>query len=65
MAVDRVKKVDVNQMSEEQIDVISQSLGEKVNEVLLKSKEDCEKLLSIYGLSLEVSFKISPIDLSL
>lgn len=65
MAVDRVKKVDVNQMSEEQIDVISQSLGEKVNEVLLKSKEDCEKLLSIYGLSLEVSFKISPIDSSL
>jgi len=54
----RERKVDISAMSVEQVDLIAQNLGVKVNEILLKAKDEAEKYLKVYGLALDLSYNI-------
>lgn len=54
----RERKVDISAMSVEQVDLIAQNLGVKVNEILLKAKDEAEKYLKVYGLTLDLCYNI-------
>jgi hypothetical protein len=54
----RERKVDISAMSVEQVDLIAQNLGVKVNEILQKAKDEAEKYLKVYGLTLDLSYNI-------
>lgn len=58
MGAQRKREVDVEKMGVEQVDQLSQKLGDKVSEILNKTCEECNRLLNIYGLEIEVNYNI-------
>jgi hypothetical protein len=56
-----MKQVDINTLSEEQLDSITEKLGKKINNILLKDQEKINKMLLEYGLKIEMGFDIKQI----
>lgn len=62
MAHDRARKVDVNSMEREQIEVLAEQVGTKVKNIFDKACEDANAILKIYGLKAKFEFYAEPLD---
>jgi uncharacterized protein YbcI len=54
----RVRKVDVNQMSVEQADKISEAIGKELAKIFDDANEKANELLTIYGLETKLNYQI-------
>ena len=62
MAVnDRVRKVDVESMDVEQVDLLAEQLGAKVRGYVDEACEKANTVLKIYGLQAKMEFVLEPI----
>jgi hypothetical protein len=62
MAVnDRVRKVDVESMENEQVDLLAEQLGAKVRGYVDEACEKANAVLKIYGLQAKMEFVLEPI----
>lgn len=52
----RVRKVDVNKLTFEQTDQLSEQIGGKVRDICDKAVAEANKLLNIYGLQCKMQF---------
>lgn len=59
---DRMKKVDLNKMSENELVELEVKLGNKTSEILNQASKDINKVLNIYGLQAKVSYVIEEIQ---
>lgn len=59
---DRVRKVDVDALTQERADELSKQIGDKVVQLQTEALEKINKVLNIYGMSAELSVKISKIE---
>ncbi len=50
--------VDVNEMNDEELNEVMEKVGKETNDILLKAKEDVDKILGEYGLCIELGFEI-------
>jgi len=55
----RVRTIDVNKLSEEQISVIEEKLIEKINPIVVQAIMDANKFLNPYGLKAVMAFEIT------
>lgn len=60
MGIDKERKVNVEKMSNEQVDNLSERLGNKIADILNKAAEDCNRLMNVYGLEILVNYKMKP-----
>jgi len=51
-------KVNVNEMSEEELSKTIDTVSEKINSILLKDKQKINKMLNLYGLEIDLGFEI-------
>ncbi len=56
---DRVRKVNVNELTKERADELSKQIGDKVVKVQTEALEKINKILNVYGMKAEMSVKIS------
>ena len=61
-AQDRVRKVDVNKMEAEQVDVVAQQVGDKVKDICDDACIKANNILKIYGLQAKMQFLLEPLD---
>ena len=61
MVVDRVRKVDIEKMEPEQIDLLAVQLGDKVKGYVDEACEKANAVLKIYGLQAKMEFVLEPI----
>lgn len=54
----RERKVNVEKLSEEQLDPTAVVVGQKVNDILIAAKAEADKILAIYGLQLDLYHEI-------
>jgi hypothetical protein len=59
---ERVRKVDVNKMSLEQADLLSQQIGEKISQIQKDALEKMLRILNIYGMTCELSITIKKLE---
>lgn len=52
------RKVNIEAMGEESIENLAGQAGVKITEVLQAAKNECDKILSRYGLELSLSYEI-------
>lgn len=56
---ERVRKVDVETLSQEQADELSKQIGDKVVKIQTEALEKINKILNVYGMKAEMSVKVS------
>lgn len=54
----RVRKVDVEKLSEEELAKLQQAISEKIIKIINKANEDANKILSIYGMETQMIMEI-------
>jgi len=59
---ERVRKVDVNKMSLEQADLLSQQIGEKIGQIQKDALEKMLRILNIYGMTCELFVTIKKLE---
>lgn len=59
---ERVRKVDVEKLSLEQADLLSQQIGEKIAEIQKDALERMNRILNIYGMTCELSATIRKLE---
>ena len=52
------RKVNIEGMGEESIENLAEQAGAKLTGVLQAAKDECDKILSRYGLELSLSYEI-------
>ena len=57
---DRIRKVDIESKTPEEIDALGVQLGDKTKEIIDDAVNSANKLLGIYGLEVMAAFKIAP-----
>ena len=60
--IDRKRKVDIEKIDNENIDSLSNQLGEKVKIIVDKAIKDVNKILNIYGLQAKMQIALEPKD---
>jgi len=60
--IDRKRKVDVEKLDDEQIEVVQDQVSAKIREITDKAVKDANKILAIYGLSCKMQIKIEESD---
>jgi hypothetical protein len=55
----RVRTIDVDKLSSEQVQAIEKKLVEKINPIVAKAIEDANKFLNPYGLKALMSFEVT------
>lgn len=58
---ERTRKVDVDAMTESQIDDVSKAIGEKIGNEISAVTEKIKKMLQIYGLEIKMTYILHPI----
>ena len=61
---ERERKVDITKMSREQVDSISQQIGDKVREICDEAVLKANKILNIYGMSAKMQIVIDHPELA-
>jgi len=59
---ERVRKVNVEALSVERAEELSQQIGEKVVKIQTEAIEKINKILSIYGMKAELAVTISKLE---
>ena len=59
---ERVRKVNIEELSLERADELSKQISEKVIHLQTEALEKINKILSIYGMQAEMSVKISKLE---
>jgi len=59
---ERVRKVDVNKMSLEQADLLSQQISEKIGQIQKDALEKMLRILNIYGMTCELFVTIKKLE---
>lgn len=59
---DRVRKVDVDALTQERADELSKQIGDKIVVFQMEALEKINKILGIYGMKAEMSVKISKLE---
>jgi hypothetical protein len=54
----RVRKVDVNKLSEEELAKLEKAISEKIIKIINKANEDANKILSVYGMETQMIMEI-------
>lgn len=52
------RKVNIEAMGDESLDSLAEQAGVKITGVLQTAKDECDKILSRYGLELSLSYEI-------
>jgi len=60
----RVRKVNVDTIPVDQIDNLSEQLGDKVSVIINKASEDINKILNIYGLQIMIQYNLKEMDIN-
>lgn len=55
---ERERKVDISKMSQEQVESISQQVGDKVRQICDEACEKANKILNIYGMNAKMQIVI-------
>jgi hypothetical protein len=58
--MERKRSIDVNKLSIEEVDLLSEQLGNKIREICDKTVEDINRLVSIYGMKAKFSVTLAP-----
>jgi hypothetical protein len=58
----RVRKVDIDKLTPEQADNISEQIGEKLREMIDDTVSKANRMLNIYGFNCKMQFLIEPIQ---
>jgi hypothetical protein len=58
--IKRERKVDVNKLTTEQADLLSQEIGNKIRKIVDEACETCNNFLQIYGLQTKMQIVIEP-----
>ena len=58
MALQRERKLDINKLSPEQVDVVSKQIGEKIKQICDKASEEANRLLNVYGMQAKMQIFI-------
>lgn len=61
----RERKVDVNSLPAEQVDVLSQQIGDKVRSICDEAAEKVNAILSIYGMSAKIAIAFNELPKSM
>ena len=59
---DRMRKVNVEELSKERSDELSKQIGDKVVKFQTEALEKINKILNVYGMKAEMSVKISKLE---
>lgn len=62
---ERVRKVDVTKMSTEQVDNLSDQIGEKVRGICDEAAQRINSILSIYGMSAKIAIAFNTLPKSM
>ena len=57
---DRIRRVDLDSLKEEQVDKLALQLGKKAGEIITKAQEECNKFLEIYGVQIKIGYDLIP-----
>lgn len=60
--INRTRTVNVDELSDEQLEVIQQQLSSKITGIIDKACEDANKFLNVYGLQAKMQIVIQPIE---
>lgn len=55
---DRIRKVDINKLSQEAINRLQDDLGKKIGKILDEAKLEADSLLNIYGCEIELGYEV-------
>lgn len=58
----RKRKVDINKLSAEQADRLSEQIGKEIAKIMDQANLNCNKLLGVYGLRTKISYEIVKIE---
>jgi hypothetical protein len=59
---DRVRKVDVDALTQEQVANLELQISEKLKDIIDKAVNEANKILNIYGIEACMQISIKPID---
>jgi hypothetical protein len=62
MELKRERKLDINKLSPEQVDVVSKQIGEKIKQICDKAAEEANTLLNVYGMKAKMQIFIEGRD---
>lgn len=62
MSNKRKRSIDINKLSLEQADLLSQQIGEKVRKICDKSAEEINEILAIYGMKAKVAIAFESLN---
>jgi len=57
---ERVRKIDVERLSEEQLETLEDQLQEKTSKIINDTSDRINKYLDVYGLEIKIGFGIKP-----
>lgn len=58
----RVRKVDVNKLSEEELKKLESAISDKIIKIINKANEEANKILSVYGMETQMIMEIKEKD---
>lgn len=59
---ERERKVDVDALTAEQVDRLSEQIGKEIAKIMDEANISCNKLLGVYGLRTTISYEIVKIE---
>lgn len=59
---DRQRKVDVDALTMEQVDQLSEQIGKEIAKIMDQANISCNKLLGVYGLRTTINYEIVKIE---
>lgn len=60
--LERERKIDINQLSQEQIDSLSQQVGDKIRQLCDETANKVNAILNIYGMSAKIAIAFSELS---
>ncbi len=58
---DRKRSININNLTVEQAEEISQQIGAKAQAILVEAQEKINSFLNIYGMKAEIAFSLKPL----
>lgn len=62
MTIDRVRKVNVDNLSNEEVDLLAEQIGEKVRILVDEACAKANTLLAVYGLKTKMQIAFVPVE---
>jgi hypothetical protein len=60
---DRQRKLDITNLPEEQVDIISKQIGEKIRQICDKACKEANGILGVYGMTAKMQILVEHPDL--